>query len=232
MTPTEAAAYLGISRVFMVCFGNEPRPPFDRECKAMAAMDEVVWSIVGDAGCDANPETLGHLDEILRLAGEYPNITGGVFDDFFGFGDRDERYSPEVLASIRGRMRGKGLGLWVAVYERNLDDPIGPYMENIDGIIVGVWNDEDLARLGEMAAKARKVAPGKKVLMCSYLYYYGMKREFAAEETLGQLDTLAGLVRSGEADGVLLAANTVCDLGYEAVGAAKAWLAEHGDEPV
>ena len=117
MTPTEAALYLGIPNICMVCYGNEPKPPFDRECIAMSPMQKVIWSIVGDSSCDNALATFGHLEEILRLSEKFSNIHGAIFDDFFAE-ERRRLYTPQVLTQIRERLRNnpvRPLDMWLSL---------------------------------------------------------------------------------------------------------------------
>jgi len=233
MTPAEGAYYLGIKRVFMVCYANKPEPPFDQYAMSLDSLDEVVWSVVGDSGSDDNTATYGHLDEILRIADRFPNTTGAIFDDFFGMdGRRENVYTPEVLAYMRGRLREKDLDMWVVLYDNNLDLPIAPYLEQFDGVTYATWLGDDLKKFDSDYMRAREMTRGKKLLPGCYLYNYGQQREFTVPEMEFQLEKCADLLREGLAEGIGLCSNCVADLGFEAVEYTKAWLKEHGDEEV
>jgi len=232
MTPAEGAYYLGVKKVFFVCFGGNPRPPWDQDAMAMDSMDEVVYSIVGDAGSEVNPETLGHLDEVLRIAEKFPNTTGAVFDDFFGFGDREKIFTPEVLEKIRDKLHAKNLKMWMAMYQANLIEKNVPHLAQFDCISVCTWRGEDLPKYEEQIRQGKALIEGKKLYLVCYLYNYGEKREFKAEDMEYQFNLYAKLIREGVAEGVVLVSNTIADLGLEAVEYAKAWMKEHGDEPV
>ena len=79
ITPAEAADYMGIPNLLMVTYpGYGPEPPFDQLAQSLRSLDRVVWSVVGAAG-----ETeAAARDEVFRLAGRVPNITGIMMDDF------------------------------------------------------------------------------------------------------------------------------------------------------
>ena len=88
MGPVEAAAYLDISNCFRVVMGGSPEPPFDAESEKLAGFDQVVWSVLGDKSSVRNDGGADDLAEVLRQAEKYPNVTGGVLDDFFFTGNR------------------------------------------------------------------------------------------------------------------------------------------------
>ncbi|MCL2741813.1 MAG: hypothetical protein FWE70_06860 [Oscillospiraceae bacterium] len=231
MTATEGALYLGMSRVFMVCFNDQPKPPFDREAKALDSMSEVVYSVVGDGSSSANIESFGHLDEIMRIAGLYPNTTGAIFDDFFGFGERERQYTPEVLKAMRERLHAKGLKLWVVVYDWNLGNPIAGHIAEFDCVTLWKMGEGLLDTLDETIRVVKDVHGAKRLHLGAYLYNFGGKRQFTAAEAEAILDAYAAKVRDGTAEGVILFSNVIGDHGYEAVERAKLWLKEHGDEP-
>ncbi len=82
MTPIEGARYFGIPNMCRVVMGNKPEPPFDSEAELLKECDRVVWSLIGDAASARTDGGGDDLDELLRLAKKYPNITGGIMDDF------------------------------------------------------------------------------------------------------------------------------------------------------
>lgn len=232
MGPAEGARYLGVRNMMMVCYGDEPVPPFDDDTRAFDAFNQVVWSVVGNGTCTNQSETLGNLDEILRLAKTHPNITGGLFDDFFQEG-RDEAYPPEKLRVVQHRLRtevSRPLDLWVVVYDHQLEKPLGQHLQYVDGITFWTWLGRDLGRFEENFARLKQVAPDKKILLGCYLYNYGECKEMTAAQMTYQLEQYARKLRAKEAEGVILLSNNVVDLDYESVEYAREWLCRYGDE--
>ena len=80
MTAMEGCACFGIDRCCRVVMCSHPRPPFDQESIAMEPLKEVVWSIVGACGTVENNNGKGDIDEVLRQADLFSNVTGGVLD--------------------------------------------------------------------------------------------------------------------------------------------------------
>ena len=48
----------------------------------MKNVSRVVWSAIGDSGSKRNDHQTD-VEEVLRQASLFPNITGAVLDDFF-----------------------------------------------------------------------------------------------------------------------------------------------------
>jgi len=233
MTPTEGALYMGLSRIVMVCFAGKPQPPFDREALAMDCMDEVIWSVVGDAGSKVEPGSLGHLDEIMRIAETHPNVKGVIFDDFFDHGGRPESFNPTVLRGMRERLNARGLSMWVVMYTKNMDRPIKGHIDEFDGVTLWTMDREEmLGSFDGYFGKASDMVAGKRLLLGCYMYNYGKKCQLSAKDMEFQIETYVRAIRAGKAEGIILLTNAIADLGYEAVEYVRSWLREHGDEPV
>ena len=79
MKPVEGADYPGVPNLYFIHFPNNPPIPHFRQfAMDFRPMKRVVWSLTG-AGGDTSPEG---REAVLRLAGEFPNISGFVLDDF------------------------------------------------------------------------------------------------------------------------------------------------------
>ncbi|MCR4415182.1 MAG: hypothetical protein NUV77_22400, partial [Thermoguttaceae bacterium] len=79
MKPVEGADYLGVSNLYFIHFpNNPPLSQFRQYASEFRSMKRVVWSLTG-AGGDTSAEG---RETVLRLAAEYPNISGFVLDDF------------------------------------------------------------------------------------------------------------------------------------------------------
>ena len=234
MTPCEGAYYLGARNCIMVCYGDEPKPPFDQEAMALDSLREVIWSVIGDYSSSNNAESFGHLDEVLRIAQKFPNIKGAIFDDFF-IADRLAEYTVDKVAEIHKRLSeapGGKLDLWVVVYDYMQDIVTDDYLKHLDGITYWTWHGIDLEKFEENYSKMRAKCAGKRILLGCYLYDYGNKKQLTKEQMEFQLNRYAKAIRDGEVEGVILLSNTVADLGFEAVEFTKQWIAEHGDELV
>jgi hypothetical protein len=79
MKPLEGAEYLGVPNLYFVHFpNNPPASQFRQYAIDFRPMQRVVWSLTG-AGGDTSPEG---RDAVLKLAGEFTNLSGFVLDDF------------------------------------------------------------------------------------------------------------------------------------------------------
>jgi hypothetical protein len=82
ITPVEAAQYMGLRNLVMVTFADKPLPPYDQHLIAMRPLHNVVWSIVGDSSSKRHDKQ-SDLDAVTALAPRFPNLVGGIMDDFF-----------------------------------------------------------------------------------------------------------------------------------------------------
>ena len=175
MSAVEGCYYFGIDNICRVKMMNHPQPPYDQESEAMRPCKRVVWSLLGAGG---EPVTdWGDLDEVVRQARMYPNIVGGVFDDFF-LPARIEAFTPEKLREVKQRMctgAGRELDMWVVCYEDKLDNVknIGAYLNEFDVITFWTWCGSQLYSAERNFDRIRELAPGKRIMAGCYMWNYG-----------------------------------------------------------
>jgi hypothetical protein len=221
ITPVEAAGYLGIPNLIMVVYAGKPAPPFDQHALAMSPLRRVVWSIVGDASSKRNDESTD-LDEVVRLAGRFPNVTGAIMDDFFHEPDARgsvARYSVADLAGFRGRLRrvARPLDLWVVVYTHQLHLPIGEHLRQCDVATLWTWKAQDLVRLEEDFRRFEGLTlGGRKVLGC-YLWDYGVHKPMPLAAFQEQYRLGRAWLAEGRIEGMIFLASCICDLELETV---------------
>lgn len=79
MTPVQGADLLGVRNLYFIHFPNNPPvSQFRQYALDFRPMKRVVWSLTG-AGGDTSAEG---REAVLKLAAEFPHITGFVLDDF------------------------------------------------------------------------------------------------------------------------------------------------------
>ncbi len=234
MGPAEGAAYLGIPNCCRVVFGGSPKPPFDAESEKLLAFKNVVWSIVGDASSHRNDNGGDDLDEVLRQAEKYPNIVGGVLDDFFRSSTRDARMSVARLKEIRERLHGapRPLKLFLVYYAALFEIDYQEYLNEVDVISFWSWNSNQLKAAEENLERLVSITPGKKRMAGCYLYNYGDCCPMTREEMEFQLTLYRKLLRKGDIHGVIVCSNTIADLGLDAPEYLKQWLEKYGGEEV
>jgi hypothetical protein len=233
MTALEGAYYLGVRNCCRVVMSNKPLPPWDQDSMALVSMDQVVWSVIGSGGSERNDVRDGDLAEVLRQAQRFPNVTGGILDDFLG--NRRDIFTPDDVARWRDRLHTaapRPLDLWVVLYDHQLDEPVQPYLDVCDVITFWTWKAKDLDRLEENLQRVTCMTPGKRRLLGCYMYDYGVKQRMPLE--LMQKQCVLGLqwMRAGLLDGMIFCSNCCADLGLEAVEWAREWIARVGDEQI
>ena len=231
MTPAEGAEYLGARNMFMIVHLDKPKPPFDDYSRDLCSLLQVKWSVVGDGSSEDDNTGIGNLEEVLRQAQIFPNITGGMFDDFF-LPHRMAEYTPERLKSMADRLHkneGRPLDMWCVLYNHDLDKDIGSFLDAFDGVSFWTWKESDLISFEDNYHKFLSMTKGKKRMLGCYLYNYGEQKQSTVEMMEYQLKTYAECIKRREVEGIIFCSNTVMDLGFCAVAAAKNWIAEHGD---
>ncbi|MBR7121293.1 MAG: hypothetical protein IKC94_03525 [Lentisphaeria bacterium] len=229
MGPVEGAAYLDISNCFRVVMGGTPAPPFDAESEQLAGFDQVVWSIMGDKSSVRNNDGADDLEEVLRQAAKFPNVTGGVLDDFFSPETADARITLPRMREIRDRLHSapRPLELFLVYYAALFDIDYTPYLELADVITFWSWDSAQLARAGENLDKIIAMTPGKKHFAGCYLYNYGDCRELTDDEMLFQLELYCRLWKEKQIDGVVVCSNNLVDTGIRAVEIFREFMQTH-----
>lgn len=234
MTPVEGANYLGIPNICRVVMGGSPEPPFDAESERLRGMLQVVWSAVGDSGSLRN-NNQSDLDEVLRQAAIYPNITGAVLDDFFKHKDAPPagtvaRYSVESIRAMRERLSGfpdRALDFWLVWYKHELDYAVEEYLPLFD--VITYWNMDAPAQSDEWEADIAKViskTPGKRRLAGCYMWNYGAGKPLSIGEIQLQCETYLRWIKQEYIEGIVFCSNCCADLGLEAVEWVREWIKE------
>lgn len=239
MGPVEGAEFFGIGNICRVVMNGKPEPPFANEMEKLKNIPNVIWSILGDSGSDRQGSCADDLSGFLELAAKYPNLRGGVLDDFFRPANRAEdtdklaRLSLERLEEIRTQLHGldSPQELWVVIYESFLDDNYAPYLAKCDAVTFWTWyGRENLPRLSDNLKRTFELSPRQKHLGGLYLYDYGNCTEISAELLKNQCDLYTDHLKSGKLQGVIICSNCIADIGLAAADYVRDWVREIGDE--
>ena len=234
MSAVEGCYYFGIDNICRVKMMNHPQPPYDQESEAMRPCKRVVWSLLGAGG---EPVTdWGDLDEVVRQARMYPNIVGGVFDDFF-LPARIEAFTPEKLREVKQRMctgAGRELDMWVVCYEDKLDNVknIGAYLNEFDVITFWTWCGSQLYSAERNFDRIRELAPGKRIMAGCYMWNYGEGKPLTESEMRFQLYLYYRLIKEKRIDGIIVCSNCIADLDIENVALMRSFILEHGEDEI
>lgn len=227
MGPLEGANHLGIPNMCIVTSGDDPAPPFDNLAEQLKECPQIAWSIIGDASSTRYKGGKTDLDEVLKVAKKYPNITGAVMDDFLR-PERREVFSPEVVGQYADRLHAAGLELWTVIYEFELIEEAIPYLEHCDVISFWTWYGEKLQDIEKNLAKLKSLIKGnKKILMGCYMWDYGNCKPLSLEDMEYQWNTYKKLFDAGEIQGVIVCSNCIADIGIEAADYTKNWIEEN-----
>jgi hypothetical protein len=239
ITPIEGAVYMGLRNVMFIQYQGVPTPPFEQYFVPFRAMDRVYWTLSNNGGTE---HSLGDEQEhVYRLARENPNIVGLLLDDFLigSVGDGPATFGSQVrvddLVRAKARMRELGLerlSLAVVIYSHQLDPAIVPLVAEFDAVLFWTWKPERLPQLEPNLARLRELLPGKRVLLGCYMWDFDAGKPMPMELMPFQCDLGLQWLREGAIEGMIFLGTNICDLGIEAVEWTRAWIAEHGDEPL
>lgn len=233
MDSTEGAKYLGIPNCCRVVMQDKPAPPFDAESEKLKDFRQVVWSTVGAGSTTRHGANQSDLEEVLRQATKYKNITGAVLDDFFpsaeGFenGGERARHTMDSIRSMRDRLHNfpdRKLDLWLVWYDYQLDFPVTDYVDLCDVVTFWTWEGSQLDKLDENIEKLVAKTPGKRRLAGCYMWNYGETKPLTNEQMQYQLDRYQYWIEQGALEGIVFCSNCIADLGLEAVEITKKWI--------
>lgn len=235
MTPVEGAFYLGVPNIIMVqAHTTEAKygrfePPFAQYAIALRSLKRVVWSLVGSGGFT----TAGERKEGIELTKQAPNFVGMMLDDFFTGKKEGGRavLGLEELGDVRRQLKesAKKLDLYVTLYTSHLDVRIEDYLKLIDVVTLWTWKPEELANLDANLMKAHTLAPHAKMMLGCYLVDFTRRKSMSIPAMQQQCEKGLELLRAGGIDGMIFLANTVMDVGYEAVDWTRDWIARVGE---
>ncbi len=225
LSTAEAAREMGISNICRIALEDAEQPPFDIEAEEGADMKKIAWSILGCGHGLRND-----LDEVLRMARKYPNITAGVMDDFFLTASKTkmERYTPEILGGFAARLHSEAkrrLDLWVVVYSGDLEYNIKAYVDQCDVVTFWTYSSKNLVDLEENYNRLRKICGEDKPIMAGcYMWDFPARSPVPADVMEYQLEIYDRWIREGRIEGVIFCHNYLVDLPIDAVGFTKEWI--------
>ena len=235
MTPVEGCRFFGIENCCRVAMADGPFPPFDSESRDLQDIKNVVWSIMGSGSVHRNEENGADFDEVVRQAKMFPNVIGGVMDDFLLSESRRAIFTPDVLRDMKARFSteaGRPMEFWTVYYEREMDIDVKDYLEVFDVITFWTWYGKNLAALEDNLEATFRLVPGKRYIAGCYMWDYGDAGPLGVEVMEKQLETYRKYMHAGKLDGFILCSNCIADIGLEEVDFTRRWLEKYGDEEI
>ena len=227
---------MGLANAVMVCYGDEPHPPFTPHAEPLRFLDRLVWSVVGDSSSTRNDDE-PDLDAVIALAEACPNVVGGIMDDFFHPpAEQSEkgtaRHSEAAVAAFRARLRNasRPLDLWVVVYNSMLDSPLAGHLALCDVVTFWTWRAADLLQLEANFEKLEHLAPTRRKMLGCYMWDYGSSTPMPLDLMRNQCERGLEWLRAGRIDGMVFLASCLCGLAVDTVAWTRDWIAEVGPE--
>lgn len=228
MTPEEFAKEYGVDNAFVICYGGNIQPPFDDLAKRFSSLREVKWSVLGDRSSPLPESELGNTEDVVNAAKVAGNISGGIVDDFFS-PERMARYTPDVLAKIKGRLNSEGLDFWSVLYEDQLNDKLPPYLECFDGVSFWIWKQAELLTMESAVEKFLSYTPNKRRMLGIYLYDYDIGQELDVELFKKQLHYYIDLLKAKKIEGIIFCSGCIGDMELDTNRYLKEYLSKNKD---
>jgi hypothetical protein len=239
MEAREGCEFFGIEKCLRVAMAAGPFPPFDKEAEKIKDLKEVVWSAIGSGEVDRHNNDQSDLDEVLRMAEIYPNITGAVLDDFFNdaevAGKSSGRHSIESIRKIGDKLHNfskRHLDLWVVWYTYQLDFNAGDYIKLSDVMTLWTWKGSDLRELDANIQKFVEKTTGKRRLVGCYMWNYGESKPLTMDQMKNQLDKYYYWLKKGYIEGIIFCSKCIADIGLDTVEYTRKWIAEVSNERI
>lgn len=230
MQPREGCKFFGIDKCLRVSMGSYgPVPPFDAEAEKIKALKEVVWSAIGADNRHHNDQS--DIDEVLRMAEKYSNVSGAVLDDFFSV--HPAKHSVESVREMASKLHDfskRRLDLWLVWYTFQMNANIEEYLDSFDVITMWTWNGSDLKNFDTNIRKFVEKTHGKRRYIGVYMWNYGERKPLSVDEMKHQLGGCYRWLKSKEIERVIFCSNAIADLGLEAVEYTRSWIHEIGNE--
>ena len=235
MTPAEAAFFLGIPNVIMVCCDGMPSPFTEYAEKYLYSflpMDRVLWSSTGSAGYRDGREE----EYVVAKHEEYPNLCGCYMDDPLG---QFEKYpeeqrtqmAKEFVSGIRRKLDAcsRPMDIIVTWYPYVAREDDGEVYKDVDGIAIYTWNALDLEKLDAVMVSAREMFPDKKIYLGAYLYDYDRSFPLTAEQMEYQCERGKRWLLDGTIAGMIFVTNAVMAPGMKNDIWLRDWIKKNGN---
>jgi hypothetical protein len=239
MDAREGCDFFGIQKCLRVAMTEGPFPPFDNEAEKIKDLKEVVWSAIGAGGVERHNNDHSDLEDVLKMAKIYPNISGAVLDDFFLAaetpGKESGRHSVESIRNISDKLHNfstRRLDLWMVWYTYQLDFNVADYIKLSDVMTLWTWKGSDLPELDLNIQKLIKKTKGKRRLAGCYMWNYGESKPLTMDQMKYQLERYYHWLKKGDIEGIIFCSNCIADIGLETVEYTRRWIAEVGNERI
>ena len=233
MSPEKFAEEYGIRKSFIVSYGGNIQPPYDAFAGRFSVLNEVKWSVLGDASTPLPEAELGNTQDVVDTLFVGKNITGAVVDDFFS-PERIERFAPTILRKMQNKLHENGLDFWCVLYNHQLNMDLQEYIDCFDGVTFWVWGSQHLENVEEYLQKLFVMAKGKKIMLGIYLWdwFDTSSRPMQPDLFEVQIRRYFEILGSGEIEGVVFCSNTVGDADTEVNRILKCYIIEYGDKKI
>ncbi len=235
MTPAEAAFFLGIPNMIMVCCDGMPSPfteYADKYLYSFTPLKRVLWSSTGSAGYRDGREE----DYVVARHEKYPNLCGCYMDDPLGQvhkypEDQQTQMAKEFVSGIRKKMDtcSRPMELMITWYPYTARQDDSEIYRDIDSVAIYTWNSLDLIKLDDAIETAKKTFPNKKIYLGCYLYDYPRSIPLTTDQMEFQCERGKKWLLDGTIAGMIFVTNAVMAPGMINDLWLRDWIQKNGD---
>ena len=237
--PVAGADWMGIKNMIFVCYGANPKHPYDEYYRPFEKLDRVYWSLVAAGGGTLLPAR----EAAFALAEKQKNVVGFILDDFFHetpTGDASEAgptkplkasLTPAELRALHERpVRGAKLPIMAVIYTGQVKPGAKGHLAEVDQVCLWTWRPGDLKHLEANFAALERLAPGKTLLLGCYMYDFSVNKPIEMPLMKQQVELGYQWLKSGRIAGMIFLATPNVDVGLEAVDWSRDWVRAHSNE--
>jgi len=235
MTPAEAALFLDIPNVIMVCCFGVPSPftqYADKYLYSFTPLDRVLWSSIGSDGYRDGREE----DYVVAKHEEYPNLCGCYMDDplmqFETYPEEQRtKMAGELVAGIRKKLDtcSRHMDIVVTWYPHLAKEEDVEIYKNVDGIAIYTWNALDLDKLDAVMESVKNTFPDKKIYLGAYLFDFSRSCPLTTEQMKFQCERGKQWLLDGTITGMMFVTNAVMAPGMQNDIWLRDWIRKNGD---
>lgn len=197
-----AAQYLGTPNVLFMNSNHWMTTLTPEHLDRLSACQRVVCGL-------QHGDYTGTAKCVSQLSKRYPNITGGLIDDYLDFHGPSAKMTPEETRSVYEALKSANpsLRLYVVRYTWQDQADLLPYLPYFDAINLWVWVANTFDWQVRMSAEIERVRnlTGKPILLGLYLHDYGGSGGPVPMDVLElQLTKAVAFTKSGLTEGFVI----------------------------
>ncbi len=231
-SPAQRARLLGAPNIMMAGPGvpNDDQQA-DAWTKDVADFPRLLWEITADGSGGPPFVFTNRIAQVCKLVDKYPQIEGVILDDM-STGSMDKGFKAEHIRHIRKLLDEKcpAVKICGVVYTMSFDRAgMNDCIKELDVILLAEWFPRKFAELEKNVDHCRRLFPKKPIVLCLYIYDYGINQRMPPDLLEKQFEVARRLAHAGRIAGIEITSITDDP---QAVAWTADWIKRVGDEKI